>query len=131
MPGLGPLVVVALALAALYYEPWEPVGRLTYYRIRLGMSQEEVEAVMGEPPGNPADHRPPFGTTGPGGWLVEVAESGLPSKELPDVAVGRSGKARDGQTVTLQQWWGDSYRIWVAFGEDGKAVGVYLLKAGG
>jgi WD40 repeat protein len=43
--------LLGLAWAVWYLEPWEPVSPYSSYRIRLGMTEAQVEAVIGLPPG--------------------------------------------------------------------------------
>jgi hypothetical protein len=117
---------VGLLWSAWYYRPWDPINRRTFHSLELGMTLEQVEELIGLPPGTYQPQRPRLGgsfTPGYIGFIVE--QSGLSDKDLPDRF---RGQARDGREVTLAQWWGMYYAIRVAFDSTGVAVGLYLLE---
>src|SRR5262245_1571537 len=122
--GLGALIL--LLLAALWHaRPWDPIGPFGYLRVHLGMTDPEIAAILGAPSTDYRNSRHIGGITSPGMAAVLARESGLPHSQLPR----RFGtKAQNGQVVTLRQWWGSHYAIGAAFDEQGKAVGVYLLR---
>ena len=123
---------VALGLALLVLGvvlwdclPWEMTGLLSYWRIELGMTEPEIVGLLGSPSTEHRVSRHIGGVTSPGCAEVLYRESGLPFEDLPK----RFGdKARNGQDVTVRQWWSRNYAIDVAFDENGAAVGVYLMK---
>ena len=107
-----------------YLRPWDPIGPFGYYRIDLGMTEPEIAAVLGDPAKEYRRSRHIGGITSPGVVTVLDSETGLPFEDLPQ----RYGeRARNGENVTMKQWWGSRYTIDVAFDEDGLAVGIYLM----
>jgi hypothetical protein len=100
-------------------------GVAEYDLINLGMTLGEVEAAIGAPPGHHDTKRlqmPP--SMSPTAHFVR--EKGFPSRGLPDAA----GRPAPGflQKIKLAMWTWSDYWIWVAFNEDDKAVGCYLLE---
>jgi hypothetical protein len=89
------------------------------------MTEGEIAEILGCSSTEYRKSRHIGGITSPGEAEVLYRETGLPFADLPK----RFGeKARNGQNVTMRQWWGSGYAIDVAFGDDGAAVGVYLMK---
>jgi hypothetical protein len=91
------------------------------------MSQEEVEALIGLPPGDYFTGPRGIGgamSRGPFGFQLE--ERGLPSDKLP--ATWRRKSTIGGKQGTVRSWWGNDYAIQVAFDETNEAVGWYLLE---
>lgn len=121
-------MAVVLGLALLLFTGlliWQAKTgpRGAYGRIRLGMTQDEVETVIGMPPRDYMHH--PFirgGTTfGPFGKFIRM--TGIPYEStMCDPTVGRK------PSVRLEHWYWDDYWIQVGFDEDGKVVGFYLLE---
>jgi hypothetical protein len=116
------LVLLVLGASAVLLATKVPV--LAYSRIKLGMTLVEVEAAIGMPAGDYSSTpnlRPRMGPFG-----NHINESGIPSTCLPDAA----GNAKEGyvKPLTVKRWTWDDYWIWVAFNEDGKTVGYYLLE---
>ena len=82
-------------------------------RIRLGMTLSEVENAVGTPPGYYRS-TPLFTTMQP---VDVIRVLGLPLETLAETP-----------PPNVERWIWDDYCIWVAFDNDGKAVGCYLLK---
>jgi hypothetical protein len=118
------LAVLGLAWAAWHYRPWEPIGPLTYWRLHLGVTESEVEALLSQPAGEYRPVRHIGGRTSPGVKEVPMAEKGQPREGLRHHWSGTT--TPDGRKVTMRQWWGESYAIDVAFDEHGTAVGIDL-----
>ena len=108
-----------------YYKAWELIGPFGYCRIELGMTENEIAEILGPPSREYRRSRHIGGITSPGAAEVLFLESGLPFSDLPK----RFGdKTRNGQSVTVKQWWGREYAIDIALDENGAAVGLYLMK---
>jgi hypothetical protein len=123
-------VVLAVAGTGLFllvqrYWPEPGISPYNYRQIRLGMSAQDVEQVIGLPPGIHRTRQPIGGITSAGNWGHTVAEEGVPKSELPD---GMQGEARAGRRVEVRQWWGTYHAIRIAGNEDGKVVGKYLIQ---
>src|SRR5262249_28878207 len=92
------LATVAAVCLLWYFQPWDPIGPLGYYRLGLGMSEPEMVRILGDPAREYRRSRHLGGITSPGMATVLHREFGLPFEELPK----RYGeKARNGQNVTL------------------------------
>jgi hypothetical protein len=66
---------------------------------------------------------------GKGNAGLIVSEMGLSRDNLPNGPYWKPGLTRDGQNVvTVESWWSDGYAIQVAFDEQGKVVGGYLIR---
>src|SRR5262245_45130739 len=103
--------------------PWnsQPIGPENYNRIGLGMSREEIEKIIGMPPGIYTTHPMSVGhaVTAEGPWGGLISEIGRPRSTIQKE---RGPKGR------VSKWWGEHYAIEVAFDEQGLAVGCYLLE---
>jgi hypothetical protein len=119
------LLLLVLIASGVYLATIDPSPVPAYDRIRLGMTLNEVEAAIGMPAGNYSGTPNLSPRMGPFGKFVK--ESGLPSTCLPD-AVGRPMGGYL-EPLTVKRWTWNNYWIWVAFNEDGKTVGYYLLRA--
>ena len=127
--GAGALALLGagwLVWAVWYYRPWDPIGSFTYRRLSLGMTRKEVETAIGLPPGDYHTYALTGGSIGPGSSSYLIAKSGLPESELPSWPFNRPKKLSDGRTVTVEEWWGNAFKIWVVFDQDETVVGTYL-----
>jgi hypothetical protein len=115
---------VSLALVAvggmLLLPPPTPVR--AYDRIKDGMTLPEVIAIIGMPPGDYDDSGHPR-------HKRLVRETGISAGCLPD-ASGSREVYYDGE-LTVERWLWSEYSILVAFDQNGKAVGIYLLESVG
>jgi hypothetical protein len=120
------LIATALIVSAGGWLGWRAIAKpqpvRAYERLRLGMTKNQVDAAIGMPPGWYTE--PKLGGIMSGPHVHYVRASGIPSVSLPTV------DDRD-TPLTLEQWTWDDYWIRVAFDEDGKAVGCYLLESSG
>jgi hypothetical protein len=123
------LAFLGLYAGATYYlRPWDTINPWQYHRIRLGMSEGEVEALIGLPPGSHQSFRPIGGMVSPGQWGDMVAEYGLPAEAVRQCRPnGVPSAAENGRPMRLVQWWGDRHAIRVAIDESGRVVGRYLI----
>jgi len=113
------------ARLGLWLSQTDPAPVLAFGRIRLGMTLEEVEVVIGQPPGNyDTKHRIGTPSMGPLGRCVR--ETGIPDSSLDDAA-GRPGPGYSGP-LKVKSWLWNDYWIWVAFDDHGKTVGYYLIE---
>lgn len=105
----------------------EPIQPAAYERIRLGMTQPEVEAIIGLPPG--------YYSKVPG-LEVTVRESDRWSAQTPFPARGpiraatwrlRGRATGMADRIIQTSWWGDTYAIQVHFDRTGRADARYLL----
>lgn len=95
---LGVLIVVVVLIGYYAYFLWTlpEVSRADFERIQVGMTQAEVEAIIGGPPGEYAGYKPP--------WHYRSLES-------PFAVIGTERK----------KWTGDGGVIYVGFDvDDGK-----------
>src|SRR5262249_22286451 len=101
----GLLVLAASWLLWNWLIPPFPIR--AYERLRLGMTQEEVETAIGLPPGYYDGVGPmPVSMSG----IVSIfREAGLPSNKLSDAR-----NANDDSRVTIQFWVWEDYCIWTA-----------------
>jgi hypothetical protein len=120
----GAAVAVCIALAVAWvFLPQERIGPAAYDRIKVGMTRQQVEGIIGLPTGDYyTGPRSPSSMSGPYGTLNK--EAGVRRSDLSDGPRGFA--SRDGRRVKLEQWWGDNYIVEVGFGEDGAAVGCDL-----
>jgi hypothetical protein len=107
LPGVGWLL--------LHLARSEPVR--AYDRIQLGMTLPEVQRAIGRSADHSSIPLMPL-STGPFGTYLRKTGLPLENVHAPD------------QVVTVEHWTWDDYWIWVAFDEDGKAVGYYLMLMG-
>jgi hypothetical protein len=117
---IGLLIAMALIAPVVCWSVWRAISLprpiRAYERIRLGMTPDEVERAIGMPPGEFA----PLTAYMSRGYPQYIRESGLPS----ETADAEWVHAR----MTVQRWRWEEYAIYVAFDEDEKAVGYYLLQ---
>jgi hypothetical protein len=93
-----------------------------FRQIRLGMTQEEVQATIGLEPGDHYTGARGFGgITSRGPWASLRAEMGIPSAVLQKQQADGILKGR------VLNWLGNRHAISVAFDEKGKAIGCYLM----
>jgi hypothetical protein len=135
-----PLAVASLGIGILLivFSVWSQwrIGWIGYYRLHLGMETHEVRAILGPPHHNWRPVRHLGGSFPPWTEEMPLSETGLP---LANLLRGERAEDRpEGGTrvqinddeadreVTVQQWWGATHGIDVAFDEDGRAVGIYL-----
>src|SRR5262249_33425798 len=109
------LLWVALALLvfvwlSISYWPFGAISPFSYLRIKLGMPFDEVEAIIGLPPGTHRARQPMGGITAAGNWGDTVAQS-----EFRDFG--------SRPQVTHRQWWGDDYAIGVFLDANGVVIG--------
>jgi hypothetical protein len=114
-------VLLAAGVAVRWWllRPPEPLfNPARYHRLQKGMSEKEVEAILGCPAGDYLPHG--------------VDETGMEVTALP---VERSGSWPEGGEVwpwkrmgRWKEWWGDTYLIMVCFDENGRAVGFWFWK---
>jgi hypothetical protein len=113
---LAVAVLTGVVLGAVWVLWPEPaIGPASYERIQLAMTQAEVEAVIGLPPGN--YYRYPGGIP----WNWKRGPFGFTREEK-----GLSLRHRSEQ-IPFEHWWGNEYAIQVAFDPDGHAIGCALL----
>src|SRR5262249_50810315 len=87
-------------------------SRSAYDRIQLGMTQSEVESVIGQPAGDYSDPRFRASKV----YIGKVRKSGIRYQQT-------FGDPR------WEFWTWDSHQIGVAFDKDGKAVGHFLIES--
>jgi hypothetical protein len=102
----------------------EPISPAKYKNIRLGMSEVEVEAVVGLPAGDYHTFQlDGSGCTNSLPWAYPVMENGIPCEEL-----GKDSQETASKGTTVKNWWGDNYSISVAFDENGKTIQYNLFR---
>jgi hypothetical protein len=112
--GILVLMLSCLPLLLLWRSPcrWE----LAYSKIKLGMTEQEVVAAVGLPPGYYEGEVPrPLSMSR---WVKPppLRQSGISYEEL------------DNGGLDLRAWVGRDYVVWVAFDRQGRAVGSFLLE---
>jgi hypothetical protein len=110
--GLSLLASLFVGVAWLCW-PQPRISPASFERIHEGMSQDQIEAIIGLPPG---DYY-----TGPRGI------GGITSRGpfgFPCVEKGRPWGKQTGRVII---WWGNDYAIQVSFDKSEKADGWYLL----
>jgi hypothetical protein len=115
---LATLVIVPVAGWVVWRAATKPEAVKAYERLRLGMTKGEVEKAIGMPPGYYRSY-PRVGIQD-GNYVRQIGP-------MPDAA-GRPISSLPYYEGTVERWTWDDFWIWVAFGEDGKAVGFYLLE---
>lgn len=102
------LLAVLVGVAGWWLRPTDPIGPRAFERIQLGMTEEEVEAVIGLPAGKHTERR--------GVWSKEV---GMKGWEFVDPRIMG--------LIPSYKWWdGTDYQIIVGFDLEGQVIGVYL-----
>src|SRR5262245_36009970 len=118
---IGLLIATMLIVPAGGWAVWRAIAKpaplRAYERLRLGMTLTEVEEAIGAPPGIHTDISPAFLARR---FPQHVRESGLPSETAEADWVHAK--------LTVERWSWEEYSINVAFDDDGKAVGYYLLQ---
>ena len=117
---------IAVIGAGIYYiqrDYWPRAGisRYNYRQIQLGMTDAEVEEIIGLPPGTHRTRRPVGGVMSAGNWGHTIAEAGLPKDELHE-------QVRPGGPVRYKQWWGTYHAIGIAIDANGIVIGKYLIE---
>jgi hypothetical protein len=121
---LGVLALLGLLLLAVFaiLQP-SGIGRRSYDRINPGMSEAEVEAVIGFL----EDQHGPRRLIPVSGVVFPVGTKGIPRASWPD---HRSEPADDKWPRGKVKWWnGDRICLAVAFDDRGLVVGVELVAA--
>jgi hypothetical protein len=116
------LIALALAFAglAVVLGPSDPIGPKNYRRIRDGMAEDEVRAIIGLPPGD--YYTGPLGDgtkAGPFGGLLKQWGRQPASR-------GWGRRATDNPEMVCEAWRGNRHMVDVYFDRDGKAVGASL-----
>lgn len=110
--------------------PQPSIGPRNFHRIREGMSPDQVEAIIGLPPGDyytplRSTAKGPVSFVGYGGVIEEV--NGLPLDQVP-----RSWEYQKQDTAAqdegfVSSWKGEDYAIYVAFDESRRAMSWHLV----
>ncbi len=126
--GLGAALVAAtVAVFVLWpgssprpwsFRPADPIGPTSYSHIHAGMTEAEVLAIVGLPPG---DYSRPRMTTksavqGVGGWGLHPKNRLRANDLAPDVNDG----------LMRRMWWGEPYILEVVLDSNRKVVGCSL-----
>jgi hypothetical protein len=116
--GVAAAALAALAIWAMLLGP--RFGPAYFHRLREGMTEQEVEAVLGCPAGDYRTTQPPryHGTPHIDGFVREQAGRDCDPGE--EMAVVRSGRRRC--------WTGDAYCLWVDLDENGRVVSRVLCE---
>jgi hypothetical protein len=123
--GLALVVLLLIWAFVLPFALPNQFGPAAYERIRLGMTESEVEEIIDMPDGDYYTGPRGFGTLG-GPFGHREAQEGLPDDALPHFGWGTYVTDR-GDTITLKRWWGNEYAIVVAFDAKRGAVARRLL----
>src|SRR5262249_32495988 len=101
-----------------------PAAVRAYDRITVGMTLDEAARAIGAPP---LPSPPASGLVG-GDYL---RQAGLPvASVLDSIGITNTDSIEGGPR--LEAWtWDEDYWIWMAFGDDGKAIGLYLVESHG
>ena len=110
--GLSLLASLFVGVAWLCW-PQPRISPASFERIHEGMSQDQIEAIIGLPPG---DYY-----TGPRGVGGSTSRGPF---GFPCVEKGRPWGKQTGRVIS---WWGNDYAIEVSFDKSEKADGWYLL----
>lgn len=103
------------------YWPRGGISRYNYRQIQLGMTDAEVEEIIGLPPGTHRTRQPIGGMTSAGNWGLTIAEAGLPEHEMFE-------QVRPGGALRYKQWWGTYHAIGIAIDANGIVIGKYLIE---
>jgi hypothetical protein len=102
----------------------DAIAPVRFDRIRPGMTEGQVQALLGRPPGFYYDRHPHlFTMSGP--FAFPLRASGRPFEVRPD---GRHWVSSEGRPVTVQSWCGNTYSIEVAFDDREGVVGCSLSR---
>jgi hypothetical protein len=113
-------LALACALLAVAFGPSDPIGPRSFRRIREGMAEDEVSAIIGLPPGDYySGPRGDSAKEGPFGGLLKQW-----GREPPARGWGR--RATDNPEIVREAWRGNRHVVNVYFDRDGKAVGASL-----
>lgn len=108
-----------------------------YGRIRLGMTEAEVRALIGLPPGTHQTREPAGGLMSSGNYGTIREQEGYPKVVLigafTTVKADSKGlvseTTQDGRAVcTIKQWWGTYHAIRVTLDENNVVVGKHLVE---
>jgi hypothetical protein len=106
------VILVILVLGALLdrYAPWDPRGPIGYWRVHLGMPEDEVAAVLGGPGRDCRPVRHIGGMTSPGPWRCRGVKLACPVPSFPNRAIQRrnrnptSWSSNGGVTPMASMW---------------------------
>lgn len=105
----------------------EQIVRPEYYeKIRLGMMFNDVQTLIGIPPGDYRQILSFGGTRSTGNWGSTVHEAGLP-QEAQAKAV-RGVIELNGKRVEIKTWWGTYHAIRIAVDSESRVIGKYSIK---
>lgn len=102
------LLVIGAGLAAVLFRPTHRINRENCEQIEVGMMQQQVEALLGGPPG---DYR--------------TGEVALDLREVDDGfhSIMTSMEVLLGERRFRHEWWqGDKGTLWVCFDEDDRVI---------
>jgi hypothetical protein len=107
------VVLLAFGVTVRLLRLADPITARSFERLRLGMTEWDVQGVIGLPPGD--YYRGPRGI----GGVMSRGPFGSPLKQV--------GVSEQRRTVA-KEWWGDYYAISVEFDRQGAAVACCLMK---
>jgi hypothetical protein len=115
-PVVAVVIVAVLAAVRLWwFRPAPRFGPAYFERIKEGMTEDEVEAVVGCPAGY--YNKPP---PRPAGLPPDAS---LPTGDIAGRELKHSGpELGPGQASKTEWWWGDSYGIEVKFDHEGRVA---------
>ena len=77
------LVVVVVGLlivwALWYFRPWDPIGPVGYSRLRLGMTEQEITEILGQPDVEHRSSPAVFTSRTPHSHIQPATRAGAPS----------------------------------------------------
>ena len=114
-------VILVVSLPFLTYLAWKhwPFGAISpysYYQIKLGMTLEEAQTIVGLPPGTHRTRRPRGGMLSQGNWGNAVREEGNRPPE------------EKAEWFRFRQWWGEHYAIQIILDGNGLVVWKCLIE---
>jgi hypothetical protein len=115
------LVAVVVTTVAWLLRPQPRIGPENFRRIQAAMTSQEVEEIIGLPPGD--YYTGPLGV----GGITSRGPYGLTREErgISDVEVPEAWRSGEGERVN--SWWGNRYAIIVFLDEHNHAVRWELL----
>src|SRR5262245_20652857 len=99
---LGSLAIVIGIFVYIFLKK-DPISPSSYARLTLGMTQYQVEKVIGLPPGDYYKGLRGVGGS-PGPWGHYIAELGLPQNSIPEDWYNAAHPR-------VKRWWGNRYAI--------------------
>jgi hypothetical protein len=117
LAGCAAVSLVLAVLLAYKYISFQAIGPSNYGRIRLGMTVQDVEMLIGLPPGDHSTRPRMNSMFSRGNWGVEVFQEG--DRDLAEADISRQ-----------RMWAGDSYWIVLVLDKDGRIVWKKLVKVG-